>query len=48
MGLRDVSLAIKPAMITGRIGPNASGKATLMRLWMGFDRPTDTRSSGVE
>jgi len=38
--LREVSLAVGPGEIVGVIGPNASGKTTLIRLFSGLLRPT--------
>jgi iron complex transport system ATP-binding protein len=38
--LRDVSLAVASGEIVGVIGPNASGKTTLIRLLSGLLRPT--------
>ncbi len=39
--LRDLDLTIAGAGVTGLVGPNAAGKSTLMRMWMGFERPTE-------
>ncbi len=41
--LRDVSVAIPSGRITGLVGPNAAGKSTLLRTWLGFERPTSGR-----
>lgn len=38
--LRDVSVAIPAGGITALVGPNAAGKSTLLRTWVGFERPT--------
>lgn len=38
--LRDVSVAIPVGGITALVGPNAAGKSTLLRTWVGFERPT--------
>lgn len=31
---------VRPGGITALVGPNAAGKSTLLRTWMGFERPT--------
>lgn len=38
--LRDISLSIPRGGVTALVGPNAAGKSTLMRTWLGFERPT--------
>lgn len=38
--LRDITLSIPAGGITALVGPNAAGKSTLIRTWMGFERPT--------
>lgn len=38
--LRGVSVAIPTGRITGLVGPNAAGKSTLLRTWLGFETPT--------
>ncbi|MBA3734794.1 MAG: ABC transporter ATP-binding protein [Actinobacteria bacterium] len=38
--LRDVTLELGRAEITGLIGPNGAGKSTLVNVLSGFDRPT--------
>lgn len=38
--LTDVSLVIQPNEFVGIIGPNGGGKTTLLRLLMGFLKPT--------
>lgn len=47
-GLTDVSVAIPVGSITALVGPNAAGKSTLLRSWVGFERPTqgDVRVHG--
>ena len=37
--VRDVTLALQPGVITGIIGPNGSGKTTVLRLLSGILRP---------
>lgn len=39
--LRDISICIEAGRITALVGPNAAGKSTLMKTWVGFERPTD-------
>ena len=41
--LDDVSLTIQPGTITGLLGPNASGKSTLLGLLASMRRPTAGR-----
>jgi ABC-2 type transport system ATP-binding protein len=36
----DLSLQIRPGVVTGFLGPNGAGKSTTMRLILGLDRPT--------
>lgn len=38
--LRDVTLAFRPNCFTGVIGPNGSGKTSLLRLLTGVTKPT--------
>ena len=38
--LRDVSVDVLSGGITALIGPNAAGKSTLIRTWVGFERPS--------
>ncbi len=38
--LRDISISIDSPGVIGLVGPNAAGKSTLMKTWMGFERPT--------
>lgn len=38
--LEGVSLEIGPGRVTALVGPNAAGKSTLIKTWMGFERPT--------
>lgn len=36
----DLTLEIKPGLVTGFLGPNGAGKSTTMRLILGLDAPT--------
>lgn len=38
--LEDVSLTIGWGRVTALVGPNAAGKSTLIKTWVGFERPT--------
>jgi ABC-2 type transport system ATP-binding protein len=38
--LRDLDLELSGPGVIGLVGPNAAGKSTLIRMWMGFERPT--------
>src|SRR5580704_15404660 len=38
--LRDVSFQVEPGEFLGIIGPNGGGKTTLLKLIMGFLKPT--------
>lgn len=38
--LSGIDLAIPPGGITALVGPNAAGKSTLIKTWIGFERPT--------
>lgn len=40
VALEDVSLRVPSGSITALVGPNAAGKSTLMRTWVGFERPS--------
>lgn len=46
--LTDVTLTIPTGAITALIGPNAAGKSTMIKCWLGFERPTggSTRVAG--
>lgn len=48
--LRDVSVGIPAGRITGLVGPNAAGKSTLIRTWIGFEQPTygQVRVDGID
>jgi ABC-2 type transport system ATP-binding protein len=39
-GVEDVSFSVPPGEIVGFLGPNGSGKTTVMRMVMGLIRPT--------
>ncbi|HET6815959.1 MAG TPA: ATP-binding cassette domain-containing protein [Mycobacteriales bacterium] len=36
----DLTVTIRPGVVTGFLGPNGAGKSTTMRLVLGLDRPT--------
>jgi ABC-type multidrug transport system ATPase subunit len=38
--LEDVDLAIETGTVTARVGPNGAGTTTLIRTWIGFERPS--------
>jgi ABC-2 type transport system ATP-binding protein len=38
--LTGIELAIPQGGITALVGPNAAGKSTLIKTWVGFERPT--------
>jgi ABC-2 type transport system ATP-binding protein len=38
--LQKIDLAIPQGGITALVGPNAAGKSTLIKTWVGFERPT--------
>jgi ABC-2 type transport system ATP-binding protein len=40
VALRSVSLAIPAGSLTALVGPNAAGKSTLIKTFVGFERPT--------
>ena len=39
MAVNDLSLSIRPGMVTGFLGPNGAGKTTTMRMILGLDAP---------
>lgn len=41
--LSDVTMEIGWGRITALVGPNAAGKSTLIKTWVGFERPTQGR-----
>ncbi|HET7645517.1 MAG TPA: ATP-binding cassette domain-containing protein, partial [Candidatus Limnocylindria bacterium] len=38
--LGGIDLAIPAGGITALVGPNAAGKSTLIKTWVGFEKPT--------
>lgn len=50
LALDDVSLTVVPGSITALVGPNAAGKSTLIKTFVGFERPTagSVRVLGVD
>jgi ABC-2 type transport system ATP-binding protein len=40
----DLTLTIRPGVVTGFLGPNGAGKSTTMRMITGLDRPTAGRA----
>ncbi len=40
VALSETTLEIRRGGITALVGPNAAGKSTLIRTWMGFEKPT--------
>ena len=50
VALADVTLAIPAGAMTALIGPNAAGKSTLIKTFMGFERPNAgrVRVAGVD
>ncbi len=48
--LGGIDLAIPAGGITALVGPNAAGKSTLIKTWVGFEKPTrgSARVSGVD
>ena len=50
LALANVSIQVAPGSITALVGPNAAGKSTLIRTWVGFERPTSglVRVSGID
>jgi ABC-2 type transport system ATP-binding protein len=45
LALSDVTMEIGWGRITALVGPNAAGKSTLIKTWVGFERPTQGRVS---
>ncbi len=48
--LSNVSLRVATGSITALVGPNAAGKSTLIKTWVGFERPTagSVRVAGID
>ena len=48
--LAGIDLAIPAGGITALVGPNAAGKSTLIKTWVGFERPTrgSVRVAGID
>lgn len=40
IALDDVTFTVRPGCVTGLLGPNGSGKTTILRLALGLERPT--------
>lgn len=38
--LQGIDLELPPGGITALVGPNAAGKSTLIKTWVGFEKPT--------
>ncbi len=38
--LQEIDVAVTSHAITGLVGPNAAGKSTLLKLWVGFESAT--------
>ncbi len=41
----DLTLAVRPGVVTGFLGPNGAGKSTTMRMILGLDNPTAGRAT---
>jgi ABC-2 type transport system ATP-binding protein len=44
LAVDDLSLVVRPGVVTGFLGPNGAGKSTTMRLVLGLDHPTAGRA----
>jgi ABC-2 type transport system ATP-binding protein len=40
VAVEDLTVTIRPGVVTGFLGPNGAGKSTTLRLIVGLDRPT--------
>jgi len=40
-GVRDVTFSVEPGQVVGLLGPNGSGKTTIMKVLTGLARPTE-------
>ena len=40
LAVDDLTLTVRPGMVTGFLGPNGAGKSTTMRMILGLDAPT--------
>lgn len=38
--LREIDVGVPVGSVTALVGPNAAGKSTLIKSWIGFERPT--------
>jgi ABC-2 type transport system ATP-binding protein len=45
VAINDLSVTVKPGVVTGFLGPNGAGKSTTMRVILGLDRPTVGRAT---
>ncbi|WP_182525272.1 ABC transporter ATP-binding protein [Nocardioides dongkuii] len=41
----DLSITVKPGVVTGFLGPNGAGKSTTMRMLVGLEEPTSGRAT---
>ena len=48
--LQGIDLALPAGGITALVGPNAAGKSTLIKTWVGFEKPTrgSVRVAGID
>ena len=40
VAVHDLTVTIRPGVVTGFLGPNGAGKSTTMRMILGLDHPT--------